>query len=102
VGSLRAATATDPDDPRLTELVGELCLRSDEFRGLWARHDVHRRAGGTSRINHPTVGMLHLRHEKLVVSGTDGQLMVIYHAEPGSESAQALRALGAQTAASPA
>lgn len=94
VGGLRAATATDPGDPHLTELVGELCLRSDEFRRLWARHDVHRREGGTSRINHPRAGMLHLRHEKLAVSGTDGQLMVVYHAEPGSDSAKALKALG--------
>jgi transcriptional regulator with XRE-family HTH domain len=101
VAGLRAATATDPDEPGLAELVGELCLRSEEFRTLWARHDVHRRVGGTSRINHPRAGMLHLRHEKLAVAGTDGLLMVVYHADPGSSSALALRSLEELAAASP-
>jgi len=98
VAGLRAVSAADVDDPRLTALVGELSLRSERFRRLWARHDVHKRISGTSSFNHPEVGLMHLRHEKLAVTGTDGQLLVIYHAEPASESAQALALLGTITA----
>jgi hypothetical protein len=41
------------------------------------------------------VGELDLRHEKLAVTGADGQILVVYHAEPGSRSAQALSLLRA-------
>ena len=45
-------------------------------------------------MRHPQVGMLELRREKLPSGGSDGQLLVIYHAEPGSDSARALARLG--------
>jgi hypothetical protein len=45
-------------------------------------------------MRHPQVGELFLRREKLDIAGTDGLQMVIYHAEPGTESAQALARLG--------
>jgi transcriptional regulator with XRE-family HTH domain len=98
VAGLRAVSASDVDDPRLAALVGELSVHSERFRQLWARHDVHKRVGGTSWIKHPEVGLMHLRHEKLAVSGTDGQVLVIYHAEPDTESAQAIALLGTITA----
>jgi transcriptional regulator with XRE-family HTH domain len=94
VGGLRAVTGTDPEDPRLAALVGELSIRSDRFRTLWARADVGHRRDGTSHMLHPKVGELHLRREKLDVAGTDGQQLVIYHAEPGTDSARALALLG--------
>ena len=53
VASLRACAGADLDDPRLTELVGELSLKSSEFRRLWARHDVRYKATGTKRFLHP-------------------------------------------------
>ena len=43
---------------------------------------------------HPQVGELHLDREKLAVSGTDGIMLVAYHAQPGSETADRLRLLG--------
>ena len=58
VATLRAAAGADLDDPRLAELVGELSLKSDEFRRLWARHDVREKASGTKRMLHPMVGEL--------------------------------------------
>jgi transcriptional regulator with XRE-family HTH domain len=85
-------------DPHLASLVGELSLRSERFRKLWARHDVKSRTGGTSHLLHPIVGTLHLRREKLSINGTDGQILLIYHAEPGSETAQALALLGSYSA----
>ncbi len=80
--------------PRLVELVGELSMKSDLFRRLWARQDVVRPAGGLARMHHPNVGDLTLHREKLGIAGTDRQVLVIYHADPGTASADALGLLG--------
>ncbi|MBV9803739.1 MAG: transcriptional regulator, partial [Solirubrobacterales bacterium] len=90
VAALRANVGDEVDDPRLTELVGELSLRSESFRRLWARHDVRPRRSGTSTIAHPQVGRLELTYTKLPIPDTDRQTLSIYHATPGSPSAQAL------------
>ena len=62
--ALRASVGTDLDDPRLTELVGELSLKSPEFRRLWARQDVRNKTTGRKLYNNPLVGELdaRLRH----------------------------------------
>jgi transcriptional regulator with XRE-family HTH domain len=93
VAALRAAVGPDLDDPALTDLVGELSLKSKEFRRLWARHDVRDKTHGTKRILHPQVGELELHYESFAVNGSDGQMLVTYHAEPGSRSARALALL---------
>jgi transcriptional regulator with XRE-family HTH domain len=102
VAGLRAVSA-DPDaagDPRLVELVGELSLESEVFGRLWARHDVRPRVGrGTSVLHHPQVGRVDLTWEKLEISGSPGQVLVIHQAEPGSASEQALALLAALTVA---
>lgn len=98
VAGLRAAAGAEPDDPRMAALVGELSLKSDRFRRLWARHDVRRGEGARSRLHHPEVGDLDLYLEKLAIAGTDGQLLVIYHPEPGSDSARSLALLGSLAA----
>ena len=99
VASFRASLGTDTGDPRTAQLVGELSLASERFRQLWARHDVKPLAGGRSRIRHPQAGILELRREKLSIGDTGGQLLVIYHAEPGSASARSLALLGSLAAA---
>jgi transcriptional regulator with XRE-family HTH domain len=94
VAGLRAIAGADLGDPHLVELIGERSLRSERFRALWSRHDVKRRVGGGARrFRRPQVGPLQLAYEKLAVVGTE-QTVVIYHAEPGSPSAQALVLLG--------
>ena len=93
VASFRASLGTDIGDPRIAQLVGELSLASERFRQLWARHDVKALAGEPARIRHPQVGMLELRREKLSIGDSGGQLLVIYHAEPGSQSATSLALL---------
>jgi hypothetical protein len=40
VANLRLAAGRHPDDPELATLVGELSMKSEEFRRWWARHDV--------------------------------------------------------------
>jgi hypothetical protein len=98
VASFRASLGADTGDPRIAQLVGELSLASEQFRRLWARHDVKALAGAPARIRHPQVGMLELRREKLPIGESGGQLLVIYHAEPGSDSARSLARLGSLTA----
>ncbi|AMM19327.1 XRE family transcriptional regulator [Frondihabitans sp. PAMC 28766] len=86
VASFRASVGTDTTDPGFAQLVGELSLGSEAFRKLWARHDVKVPDGGSVMIRHPQVGDLVLRREKLVVREADGMLLVIHHADPGSEA----------------
>ena len=93
---LRAAVGERINDPQLEALVIELSERSTYFRQLWGRHDVRPKVAGKRLLHHPVVGELELFHEKLAVTGTDGHLLVIHHAEPGSASERALARL-AQT-----
>lgn len=87
VAGLRAQAGSDIDDPRLAALVGELAVKSPEFASLWARHQVRPKGAGRSFLRHPLVGELDLRYEKLTVGeGGSGQVVVIYHADPGSPS----------------
>nr|WP_243850205.1 helix-turn-helix transcriptional regulator [Modestobacter marinus] len=102
VAVLRSAAGPDVDDPHLTELVGELSVRSELFRRLWARHDVRRHpGGGVYRVAHPQVGDLELRYDKFTLADAGDQVLVVYQAEPGSRSAEALTLLASLSAVSP-
>ena len=96
VGGLRAGA--DQDDRRLIETVGELSVKSADFRRLWARHDIRQKAHETKRFRHPLVGELTLTYEALTVNSAPGRQLVVYHAEPGSPSTAALSLLGSLTA----
>jgi transcriptional regulator with XRE-family HTH domain len=93
VGSLRIEAGRDPYDRELTELVGELSMRSDEFRVRWAAHDVREYRAGVQRFRHTLVGELTLTYEALTLVADPGQVIVAYTAEPGSPSHDALRRL---------
>jgi transcriptional regulator with XRE-family HTH domain len=95
VAGFREAVGTDTGDPRFIELVGELSLASPLFRRLWARHDVRPRAGATVPFHHPQVGDLRLNREKLLITGTEGIMLVIYHPDPATDAAEKLALLGA-------
>ena len=97
VAGVRASVGSDLDDPRFVQLIGELSLASERFRKLWARHDVQSLEGGSTRFNHPQVGELTLHREKLAIGGTAGQLLVVYHAEAGTSSAEKLGLLASLT-----
>jgi len=98
VAAFRTSLGTRVDDPVVAQLVGELSLGSERFRQLWARHDVQPFSGGSVRIQHPDVGELELRREKLTIGNTDGQVLAVYHAEPASPTAEALALLGSLVA----
>ena len=102
VSHLRAQVGARPEDRALEDLVGQLSVRSEEFRRMWARHDVRPRAsGGITRLEHPQVGRLELRYEKLAIAGGEGVTLVIYHAEPDSSSVQSLQLLASIAAPPP-
>src|SRR5436305_3818682 len=58
VDSLRAEAGRDPYDRDLTQLVGELSMRSEDFRTRWAYHDVREYRSGVQPFHHPLVGDL--------------------------------------------
>jgi transcriptional regulator with XRE-family HTH domain len=99
VGYLRMYAGRYPDDPELAELVGELSIRSPEFREHWARHDVKDKTFGTKTQHHPIVGHITVQYETLQPPGEPDQLLVTYTVEPGSTSEQNLRLLASWTAA---
>lgn len=98
VAWLRAGAGVDLDHPRLTELVGELVLKSGDFARLWARHDIRVKGSGTKRFRHPVVGDMTLGYETFTVNASDGQTLTAYHAEPGTPDADALTLLASHVA----
>ncbi|MEA2220771.1 MAG: hypothetical protein QOJ35_3397 [Solirubrobacteraceae bacterium] len=94
VALLRAEAGRDPYDRALTDLVGELSTRSEEFRVRWAAHDVRLHQTGAKRFHHPVVGDLTLTFEMLELVADPGLNLLAYSAEPGSRSAEALNLLG--------
>ena len=93
VARVRVLVGREVDDPALVELVSELSASSEEFRLLWASHDIQVRAAHRQVFNHPIVGRIELQPERLAIAGTDGQMLIARHAEPGSPSERALQRL---------
>jgi hypothetical protein len=98
VAHLRSAAGRNPYDRGLSDLVGELSTRSDEFRTRWAAHNVRFHRTGIKRIHHPLVGDLHLSYETMELTGDSDLTMAVYTAEPDSPSQQALDLLASWTA----
>jgi transcriptional regulator with XRE-family HTH domain len=97
VALLRAEAGRDPYDRALTDLVGELSTRSDDFRVRWAAHNVKFHRTGVKRLYHPVVGDLELAYEGLELPGDPGQTIFAYMPEPNSASQEALNLLASWT-----
>jgi transcriptional regulator with XRE-family HTH domain len=93
VASLRAQVGHNPYDRELSDLIGLLSTRSEEFRVLWARHDVRFHRSGVKRFIHPLVGELTFTYERLELAADPGLAIVTYSAEPGSPTEAALAEL---------
>ena len=90
VAILRAEAGRNPYDKRLSDLIGELSTRSEEFRARWAAHDVKFHRTGGKTLHHPVVDDLTLDYEALDLPADNGQRILVYSAEPASRSQQAL------------
>ncbi|MFF9626813.1 helix-turn-helix transcriptional regulator [Streptomyces griseosporeus] len=97
VAHLRIDAGRHPDDPALCALVGELSLKSEDFRRLWADHQVKECMYGVKRVRHPVAGLLTLPYETLTVPADPEQTIVVYTPEPASETAERLALLGSWT-----
>ena len=93
VAILRAEAGRNPYDEALTGLVGELSTRSEDFRRLWASHDVRLHRTGTKVFHHPAIGRLELDYEALVLPADSGLQLNVYTAAPGSASEDGLTLL---------
>lgn len=98
VGLLQAEAARSPHSPAITQIVGELATRSDEFRSRWAAHNVTAHRHGTKQFRHQAVGELTLTYTVLTVAAAPGLSLVGYTAKPNSPSAQAIQILGSWAA----
>ncbi|MCU1566985.1 MAG: family transcriptional regulator [Pseudarthrobacter sp.] len=98
VAVLRSTAGKNPYDKDLTDLIGELSTRSEEFRTRWARHDVKYHRTGRKRLHHPIVGDLDLTYEALELAADPGLRINVYTAEPGSPSEDALKVLASWAA----
>src|SRR3954454_20232124 len=98
VAPLRSAAGRNPYDRDLSDLVGELSTRSQEFRQHWAKHDVRFHISGVKNFHHIQVGNLELNYERLEVVFDTGLTIFTYTADPGTRSAEALGLLGSLAA----
>lgn len=94
---LRMEAGTNPADPALTALVGELAVADQHFRAWWAEHRVAHQDFGSKRIAHPTVGELTLDWDTFRYAGAPEQQLVLWSAAPGTPNAERLAALTRDT-----
>jgi transcriptional regulator with XRE-family HTH domain len=98
VAVLRGEAGRNPHDRELSDLIGELSTKSEDFRVRWAKHNVRYHDTGVKRIHHPVVGDLELTYEALILRAESELTMFAYTAEPGSKSAESLDLLASWTA----
>jgi hypothetical protein len=92
VAGLREIATLRGPGSRAEQLVRLLTERSEEFRDLWATHEVGVRPTEAKRFAHSEVGMLELNCQTLLDPDQSHRLLV-YTAEPGSESFDKLQLL---------
>jgi transcriptional regulator with XRE-family HTH domain len=100
VSALRELSGHCPLDPRMRALIAELSDASPRFRELWPRAEVGDRTG-VHHMRHPQVGDLYLHRHRLDTPYLGGDHVLMYRAEPGSDSARALEKLRSLAAAQP-
>jgi len=98
VAHLRSEAGRNPYDKGLSDLVGELSTRSQEFGTWWAAHNVRYHQTGTKRLHHPVVGDMELAYDVMELPADSGMTISTYTAEPGSRAHQALDLLASWAA----
>ncbi|MEA5455936.1 helix-turn-helix transcriptional regulator [Sinomonas sp. JGH33] len=93
VAILRTESGRNPYDKGLADLVGELSMRSEEFRVRWAAHNVRRHYSGNKTFQHPVIGGIELMFEAMQLAEDPELTLTVYPVEPGSPSEESLRLL---------
>jgi transcriptional regulator with XRE-family HTH domain len=99
VALLRGEAGRDPHNRDLTDLIGELATRSDQFRTWWAAHDVRLHRTGVKHLHHPVIGDLTLSYESMDLTADQGLRLNAYSATPGTADHDALSLLASWAAA---
>ena len=99
VANLRTDAGRNPFDKGLTDLIGELVVRSDDFRIRWASHDVRYHHTGFKSMRHPVVGEIRLGFEVMELPADPGLSLIAYTADSGTPAADSLRMLASWSAA---
>lgn len=98
VAILRRDAGRSPFDKELSDLVGELSVRSEEFRTRWGAHDVRRHYSGAKQFMHPAVGLLELTYHVMELEDDPGHTLTVYTPAPGSPSEEGLLLLASWAA----
>ncbi len=93
VGGLRELSGNCPKDVRMQALTDELCAVSPRFCELWANGTEVGYHLQIRHFRHPQVGDLYLHTHRLNAPYAGGDHVVMFRADPGSDSAQALEQL---------
>ena len=98
VAILRAEAGRYSHDRDLSDVVGQLSTRSDEFRLRWAAHNVRIHSTGIKLFHHPVVGDLDLPYESFPLEPGSSTALVGYTPESDSASHDALALLASWAA----
>ncbi|MFD6679211.1 helix-turn-helix transcriptional regulator [Micromonospora parva] len=97
VADLRAVAGRRAGDPAVTGLIERLRAASDDFRRLWAEHEVAVRRADRKTFLHPRVGRITMDCETLVTPDLGQQLLVLTPADAEArEKLELLRVLGVE------
>lgn len=89
---LRERITVRGENSRAAQLAQMLLERSAEFREVWATHEVGIRPKETKRFRHPELGELELTCQ-ILMDPDQSHSLLVYVAQPGSESHEKLKLL---------
>lgn len=94
VGALRREVARHPHDPELTALIDDL-RRDEQIDAWWLDHQVRDHASVRKVIQHPQAGRLTFDIENVLLPAEPDQRLIVYTAQPDSETHRLLPMLAA-------
>jgi hypothetical protein len=98
IAGFRLNHGRHPTDPRVREVLTQMLAESDEFAERWSSQEVRGRSLHQKCFRHSDVGEITLTMQAFDVRSSPGQELVVYHAEPGTPSADAVTLLGSLAA----
>ena len=90
IAALRGELGRHPGDDRLIALIDDLVSHDADAARWWDDHGVQDYASAAKRIRHPIVGELSFDIETVMPPRTTDQVLIVYTAQPDSETARRL------------
>jgi hypothetical protein len=98
VAALRRESGRRPHDRRLVALIAGLRAADPDVGRWWDDHTVRDYASVAKRIDHPTAGALSFDIEIVAAPHASDQRLVVYTAQPDSDTARMLPLLSSWSA----